>query len=547
VVTKKPEKDSVQARGSAGFPASGVGALSFSKKLDTVAVTGSVSYQNTSPTDLASEFPGDFAIYKSTSLPRTSDLSTQQFDKGLNAFLRGEVGNTSLQLMYRQSGRNSGGPGDPFGRFSNAGWWDNSVAAQLRNQLHLTDIVDLDSTASVNRYEVQPNTTLNVPRGPAAFGIGHVYALGMDTTVEEKFTVRPMKNMILTAGVAGSMLHVVTPVTGSVLVDPSKDLASQIQSVTYFTRKGDPSSRVSVMAGSATDFTNLGAYAEGTWRVLDDLKVIAGVRADKSSRIQETPVSPRLALIYDLSKELTVKYIFSRSFVAPELDIAYLAYSDPGHGTHIPNANLGPERATSNEVSVSYNDSHFGATVSGFHNQLNQIFTDVTVAHAFLDPAGNLPVGIQQAANQGEMTATGVDAMVKASFWRASVWASYSFVSLSNEDTLAAQRNGNGTSSNNYRLGTTVGWFDNLYTTVSLSARSRPTGVDVGALNEELGRIYEVNAYALYSPTKHVDLFADVRNATNNHYAVAGGFDPINTIAVPAQTFRAMAGVQLHY
>jgi outer membrane receptor protein involved in Fe transport len=344
------------------------------------------------------------------------------------------------------------------------------------------------------------------------------------------------------------MLHVVTPVTGGALIDPSRDLASQIGSITYFTRKGDPTSRVSLMAGSATDFTNLGAYAEGSWRVLKDLKLIAGVRADKSSRISQTPVSPRLSLIYDLTQKLNLKYVYSRSFVAPELDIAYLAYADVGHGGHIPNPNLGPERATSNEVSVSYNDTHLGATVSGFHNVLNQIFTDVTVlSQAWVDPAGKLSLPIRQAQNQGQTTATGFDGTVKASFWRASVWGSYSFVSLSSEDNLAASLNGNGTSSHNFRLGTTVGVLDNLYATVSFNARSVPTGLDVGVLANELKRIYEVNAYLLYTPVNHLDVFAEVRNATNNHYAVAGGFDPVNTTAVPAQTFRTMAGLQLHY
>ena len=62
-------------------------------------------------------------------------------------------------------------------------------------------------------------------------------------------------------------------------------------------------------------------------------------------------------------------------------------------------------------------------------------------------------------------------------------------------------------------------------------------------LVSELDTPYEINLYALYKRTEHLDLFLDLRNITDNHYALVSFAGD----AYPQETFCGMAGVRLIY
>ena len=122
-------------------------------------------------------------------------------------------------------------------------------------------------------------------------------------------------------------------------------------------------------------------------------------------------------------------------------------------------------------------------------------------------------------------------------------WFSYSYIDLT-ENNAGMITGLPGISRHNGRLGTTWRAAPKLFITPSLVIRSTPEGVmNPGSLVSELDTPYEINLYALYKRTEHLDLFLDLRNITDNHYALVS----FTGDAYPQETFSGMAGVRLIY
>ena len=73
--------------------------------------------------------------------------------------------------------------------------------------------------------------------------------------------------------------------------------------------------------------------------------------------------------------------------------------------------------------------------------------------------------------------------------------------------------------------------------------RSTPENVRAGQLARELQNPWDVNLYALYRYRDGMDVFLNLRNITNHHYAL-GGF---TGDAITQETFNGVAGVRLMY
>jgi hypothetical protein len=99
-------------------------------------------------------------------------------------------------------------------------------------------------------------------------------------------------------------------------------------------------------------------------------------------------------------------------------------------------------------------------------------------------------------------------------------------------------------SRHNVRAGLTWTIIPGLSVTPSLVFRSTPENLGDSYLDMgvSLNNPYEVNLHAVYTPIRFLDVFATVRNLTNNKYALRG-------VAGPAlqEPFAAMAGLRFHY
>ncbi len=115
-------------------------------------------------------------------------------------------------------------------------------------------------------------------------------------------------------------------------------------------------------------YYNYAVYGEGSHKIIDKLKIIAGARIDVNSRFDATPISPRAALIYNgLGGRLALKYIFSMAYVAPAPYFGHNVFDNGVQLSHR-NPNLKPERATSNEVNVTWKTNHLLLSGSGYFN-----------------------------------------------------------------------------------------------------------------------------------------------------------------------------------
>ena len=163
-----------------------------------------------------------------------------------------------------------------------------------------------------------------------------------------------------------------------------------------------------------TDGDNLGAYAQGEFKLNTALTLQAGVRYDWYSTFGGT-LNPRIGLIYVPWERTTFKALFGQAFRAPN---AYeFDYVAPGY---VANHDLNPERIQTGELVWEQGvGQNYRLSVAGFFTQLNDL-----IAQQEALPGGDL--FFQNADN---VTVRGVETEVEgewANGWRAR--ASYSFV-----------------------------------------------------------------------------------------------------------------------
>lgn len=108
----------------------------------------------------------------------------------------------------------------------------------------------------------------------------------------------------------------------------------------------------------ATDdsFSNLGAFVQDEWTVSDAVDLVLGVRADKSSTLDDPVYSPRIALAFQASENLKLRAGISTGFRAPEVFSEDLHVDTLGAApVRIRNADgLSEERAVTGMLSLDW-------------------------------------------------------------------------------------------------------------------------------------------------------------------------------------------------
>ncbi|HPC96090.1 MAG TPA: TonB-dependent receptor [Sedimentisphaerales bacterium] len=168
---------------------------------------------------------------------------------------------------------------------------------------------------------------------------------------------------------------------------------------------------------------NWGLYIQDEFRVLDDVTLVAGVRYDHYSTFGGS-TNPRLAMIYDVSEQTTLKLLYGRAFRAPN---AYeLYYHDGGYSQKAP-LELDPETIDTYEIVLERAlASNLNATLNGFYYVMDDLIGQYT------DPDDGLLVF----RNIEEVEARGVE-LALAGRWEngLGVRTSYSYVEAENKDT----------------------------------------------------------------------------------------------------------------
>ena len=298
-------------------------------------------------------------------------------------------------------------------------------------------------------------------------------------------------------------------------------------------------------------YQTYGAYAEGSHRFLDNLRLIAGVRVDVNTRFDATPVSPRAALVYSPLQQLTLKYIFTQAYVAPA---PYFFHNVFDNGVQISagNQDLKPEKALSNEFNATFQNENLLVSASGYFNQQNNLLLTAqtelpeTVLYqtVYIDPMDTTKTRrVARAINLGSSQAYGSDLAARYNWGPISARASYSFVNFK-RTTGATTTKLDKISAHNVRAGLTWSIIQGLSITPSLVLRSTPANLPAEwqDLGVSLKTPYELNFHALYTPVKSVDAFVVARNVTNQKYALRGVGGP--ALQEPAS---AMFGLRARY
>jgi outer membrane receptor protein involved in Fe transport len=574
IKTKKPGDVLAEAVGGYGSTNSHEGYASFAttmrEKSDSpLSFSGFAQYRGSELSNFSEVYPDWWAKYN-TFLSGVGDRGTDaaapsRDERGLNVFARVEGKSASLQAWFRDSERSSAeGSGEGLKSpvlffIPEARWRDRSIVVEGQHVLSLAESVSLTSTLVFNRYEVQPESRYVFPGGPTSLFLqDYKYGVGTGQTVEEKLDWAVSDSTRLTFGLAASNFDIIPKSTVLGGADRDGSIVDQAGALTYY-KERDPATGLVVPGSSevvnrAIDlhYQQYGAYAEGSHRFLDNLRLIAGVRVDVNTRFDATPVSPRAALVYSPISELTLKYIFTQAYVAPA---PYFFHNVFDNGVQISagNADLKPETAMSNEVNATWQTENLLVSGSGYYNQQNDLLLTAqtelpeTVLHQevyVLNPDGTTGMRkVARAINLGSSRAYGSDLSARLNLGPLALRGSYSFVSFK-RTTGGTTSNLDKISAHNVRAGVTWTIIQGLSITPSLVLRSTPADLpdawkDLGV---SLKTPYEVNLHALYTPVKNVDAYVLARNLTNHKYALRG-------VSGPAlqEPLSAMFGLRARY
>ena len=254
-----------------------------------------------------------------------------------------------------------------------------------------------------------------------------------------------------------------------------------------------------------------------------------------------------MALIYDVTPELTAKYIYTQAFVAPApyFDATY----DRGDVLARTNGALASEKAQSSEVNLAYNRKNFSLGISGYYGRQSDLIqvSDGNQRIATVDevlPNGSLSSrGLVQSTNGGTSNNYGMDLYGRAKFGDFSPWASSSLTNFQETLPNGTKTGLPGISRHNGRVGVTWAVTPRLFVTPSLVIRSTPENVQRDGSGGELQLPYEVDLNVLYQVSDHVRLFATIENLTDHHYAL-GDFIGV---AYPQETIHGVVGLQVNW
>jgi len=504
---------------------------------------GYLSYHDSDMMHTDKDYPTYWSAYRNvavTANPMGLEQTPSREDFGLNIFARLEVGDwASLQVWQRQSERSSSEGGYGYvqnGKFvpvlnylPEARWGDMSTVAEGKITLPIGDSAKLDSTLTYNRYEIDPSTryvwTSISGSSTNWYFDDYKYGIGQGLTIEEALHWDLTPKINLLAGFSAGMYDIIPKSTVSGGADSDGDVISQGGYWEYYTTMGDTNSIHRIPRVVRVCYQTYAGYLEFGWQIVDKLRLIAGTRVTKDTRFDVLPITPRAALIYDVTPELTAKYIFTKAFVAPAPYFANATY-DNGTVLATSNPNLSPETAMTHELNLTYNRKNIMLGISGYYGTQDNLIliSDADspankIAPVWVGPTASDPRDLAHSVNGGSSERIGVDLYGRATFGPVSTWASYSYVDFHEElpsGTIGLQ----GISRHNGRLGVTWAITSQLFITPSLVARSTPKNVFAGNLGNELENPVEMNLYLLWNVTKHVDLFADLRNVTDNRNAL---------------------------
>lgn len=516
-----------------------------------IGLSASFSYTNSDLSNIDKEYPKWWDNTYNKVIEKTKIRNTPyRFDKGFNGFVRMESENSAIQFWHRESSRSSSEGGfAPVLQFVNeAIWHDRTTVISGDNNFFFADKVNLNSSISYSRYEIDPETRYVFPiNDSTVFFNDYKYGIGTGVRIEEQLNYEISKKISLTGGLLAAFYDVIPKATIPGAADPNKDIASQGGNFVYYTIKADSSSKIELPRVTDIRYQNYGAYMEGRFQLFKKLKAIAGFRMDADTRFSNLPFSPRFALVFNPAETFNIKYIFNKGYLAPAPYFGYNVF-DNGQNINTFNTNLEAERITSNEINFNCKFKKLSLSSAFYYNSQKNLIeledgrinpANLVQDSVFVNADGTGKRVLSQTANSGNTIAYGTDLFCTYTTEKVSLWASFSYV---NFETIQNNiKSGlSAISPLNMRFGAT--WFPvkKLSITPSIIFRSTPDNItSTFGLDEEIKNPYQLNIHINYKPAKRLTIFMNGTNITNHKYALKG---VIGT--TPQETIRVLAGLR---
>lgn len=125
--------------------------------------------------------------------------------------------------------------------------------------------------------------------------------------------------------------------TGNPIVDKSDLMGARIQhayrlndnvrftyGADYFATNPVTEGTINGVNENNDNYTEIGGYLQGDWKITSDLSALAAIRADRHSVIDELVLSPRVALMYKLNENSSVRATYNTAFSNPGTNDLFL-------------------------------------------------------------------------------------------------------------------------------------------------------------------------------------------------------------------------------
>ncbi len=149
----------------------------------------------------------------------------------------------------------------------------------------------------------------------------------------------------------------------------------------------------------------IGVYVQDEITISDKLTATAGARFDSYrifGEVQESNFSPKLALLYKASPQLSIRSLLAQAFRDPPIAERFIKFEQGGGLAFLPNPNLQPERLTlSAELGAKWSPAQ-STTIDAaiFYNRYNNLISFQQVSQPFEDLTYQV-VNLREALMQG--------------------------------------------------------------------------------------------------------------------------------------------------
>jgi len=208
-------------------------------------------------------------------------------------------------------------------------------------------------------------------------GISYLYAASDDILAEQILTYTPDKTWEIVAG-ASFQYSGNLPKTNE-LAEPFNPRDYRPFSI----EKPEPDPRFGDFGYNPLRFSNIAGFGQIYYKK-ENVSIMAGLRIDRDSRYGAT-VNPRIAALYKIAENTSVRASFGTSYKAPASSVAYsslgVAYEDESEFNDYPispNPNLNPEQFDAYEAGLrhAFTDDIY-LDLSVYYNQIEDLITPI--------------------------------------------------------------------------------------------------------------------------------------------------------------------------